>query len=48
MNLILLDFISGMSLGIELFIGDDLEEDDVFAMQIDMLIIRITYVRKRV
>jgi len=48
MNVILLDFISGMCLGIELFTGDDLEEDDVFAMQIDLLILRITYIRKRV
>ena len=48
MNLILLDFISGMCIGIELFIGDDLEEDDVFAVQIDLLILRITFIRKRV
>jgi len=48
MNIILLDFISGMSIGIELFTGDDLEEDDVFAFQIDLLILRITYIRKRV
>jgi hypothetical protein len=48
MNIILFDFISGMSIGIELFTGDDLEEEDVFAMQIDLLILRITYIRKRV
>ena len=48
MNVILLDFISGMSIGIEFFTGDDLEEEDQFAMQLDLLILRITFVRKRV
>lgn len=47
MNLILLDFISGMSIGIEFFTGEDLDPEDVFAMQVDLLIIRITFVRKR-
>ena len=48
MNVILLDFISGMSIGLEFFLDDDLEEDDVFAFQIDLLILRITFIRKRV
>lgn len=39
-----LDFISGVSLGIEFFTGDDLMEGDKFAMTIDLLIVRITYV----
>lgn len=47
MNVILLDFISGMSFGIEFFLGEDLDEEDVFAFQIDLLILRFTFIRKR-
>lgn len=47
MNLILLDFISGMSIGIEFFTGEDLDPEDVFACQVDLFIFRITFVRKR-
>ena len=36
-----------MSVGIELFLGEDLQENDTFAMTIDLLIIRITYVRSK-
>jgi hypothetical protein len=48
MNIILLDVITGMCLGIEFFTGDELDEEDQFAMQIDLLILRITFIRKRV
>ena len=48
MNVILLDIISGMSIGLEFFLDDDLDEEDVFAFQIDLLILRITFIRKRV
>ena len=44
-NIIMLDFISGMCLGIEFFFGEDLDPDDQFAVAIDLLILRITYVR---
>ena len=46
-NLISFDFITGMSVGIELFLGDDLQDGDSFAMTIDLLIIRVTYVRSK-
>ena len=46
-NVILLDFISGMCLGLEFFLGEDLEEDDVFAMTLHLLIVRITYIITR-
>ena len=46
-NLFSFDFITGMSIGIEFFLGDDLQEGDTFAMTIDLLIIRITYVRSK-
>jgi len=38
------DFISGMCVGLEFFSGEDLEPGDKFAMQIDLLIIRFTFV----
>ena len=47
MNVILMDFISGMCLGVELFLGEDLDPDDVFAIQFDLLIVRITYIRTK-
>ena len=44
MNIFLLEFITGMSLGIEFFFGEDLEPQDKFAMCVDILILRITYI----
>ena len=44
MNLICFSFITGMSLGIKFYTGDDLDEGDRFAMSIDLFIINITYV----
>lgn len=43
-TVILLDFISGLMAGIEFHMGDDLEPGDVFAMTIDLLIIRLTVI----
>lgn len=40
-----LDFITGMKVGVEFFTGDDLEEGDAFAMTLDLLIIRLTFVK---
>lgn len=37
-------FISGMKIGLELFTGEDLYEEDAFALTIDLLIIRLTYI----
>jgi hypothetical protein len=39
-----LDFITGVSLGIELFTGSDLAPGDKFACTIDFFIVRLTYV----
>lgn len=36
-----------MSVGIEFFVGEDLQDGDSFAMTIDLLIIRVTYVRSK-
>lgn len=44
MNIINFSFITGLSFGIELFLGDALDEGDSFAMTIDLGIIRFTYV----
>jgi hypothetical protein len=41
---IFLNFITGFSVGLELFLGDDLEENDKFACNIDLGIFRMTYV----
>lgn len=38
------EFISGMCVGLEFYTGEDLEIGDKFAMQIDLLIIRFTFV----
>ena len=46
-NLFSFDFITGMSVGIEFFVGEDLQDGDSFAMTIDLLIIRVTYVRSK-
>jgi hypothetical protein len=40
----LFDFISGVSLGIEFHVGEDLEDDDAFAMTLDLFIVRVTFV----
>jgi len=42
--ILLADFITGMSVGIEFFTGEDLEPGDSFAMQVDLLIIRFTLI----
>lgn len=42
--IILADFITGMSVGVELFMGDDLEPGDKFAFQLDLLIFRFTFI----
>lgn len=44
-NHILLDFIPGLVFGIEIYLGEDLEDGDVFAMNLNFGIFRITYVR---
>ena len=46
-NLFDLDFISGISIGLEVFIGDDAAPEDLFAITVDLLIFRFTYVRRR-
>jgi len=42
--MVFIDVISGMSVGLEFFLGEDLEPGDKFAMQIDLLILRFTFV----
>lgn len=37
-------WITGMSVGIEFFTGDDLEEGDKFAMVLNLAIVRLTLV----
>lgn len=44
MHILTANFISGMSLGIVFYTGDDLESGDKFAMTLDLFIVRITYV----
>ena len=44
MHNLIVTLITGMSLGIELYTGDDLSPKDKFAMTIDLLIVRFTYV----
>lgn len=41
---IAVNFISGVSLGIEFYTGEDLVEGDKFACTIDLLIVRFTFV----
>ena len=43
----LVDFISGVSLGIEFYTGDDLMEGDSFALTIDLAIIRFTLIKHK-
>jgi hypothetical protein len=38
------DFIPGISVGIELYLGEDLVDNDKFACTIDLFILRITIV----
>lgn len=38
------EFITGMSVGVELFMGKDLLPGDKFAMKIDLVIVRFTLV----
>ena len=42
--IILADFITGLSIGFELFMGEDLEPGDRFAIQIDLVIYRFTFI----
>ncbi len=44
MHNIMLSWITGMSLGIEFYTGEDVVEGDKFAMTIDLFIVRLTYV----
>lgn len=46
-NVIDLDFIPGMSIGMEIFVGEDAAPEDKFAVTVDLLIFRITFVRRR-
>ncbi len=41
---LLANFITGVSVGIEFYTGDDLIEGDKFAVTLDLLIIRFTLV----
>lgn len=41
---ILFDFISGVSVGIELYTGEDVFEGDKFALTLDLFIIRFTLI----
>lgn len=47
MNLILLDVISGVCFGLEIYTGDHLEEDDVFAFTLWLGIFSVTYIRRK-
>ncbi len=44
MHILGIDFISGFCLGLEFFFGDQLEEDEKFAFNINLGILRIYYV----
>jgi len=41
---ILVDFITGVSVGIELYMGEDLAPGDKFALTLDVVIIRVTFI----
>ena len=41
---ILADFISGVSVGIELYIGEDVFEGDKFALTLNLFILRFTFI----
>ena len=41
---VLADFISGISVGIELYTGKDVFEGDKFALTLDLFIIRFTLI----
>ena len=41
---VLADFISGVSVGIELYTGKDVFEGDKFALTLDLFIIRFTLI----
>lgn len=38
------EFITGMSVGIEIFIGEDCQPEDQFALKLDLLIVRVTFI----
>ena len=44
-NRFFVDFIPGLVFGIEIFIGEDLADDDTFAMNINLGIVRLTFIR---
>jgi len=46
-NLLDLDFISGICVGLEIFAGEDAAPEDLFAVTLDILIIRFTFVRAK-
>ncbi len=41
---LIISFISGVSVGIEFFSGEDLHPEDKFAMTLDIFIIRLSFV----
>ena len=43
MHNIYLSLISGMKFGIEFYFGEDLYEEDTFAMTLDLFVVRFTY-----
>jgi hypothetical protein len=43
-HVFLLDWVSGFVLGIDIFTGDDLEDEDRFAMTLHFGIFRFTYI----
>jgi len=46
-NHINVSFISGLVIGLEFFLGDDLMDGDTFAMTLNLGVVRITFVRSR-
>lgn len=46
-NVLTVEFIPGVCLGIEVFSGEDAAKEDLFAITLDLLVVRFTYIRKR-
>jgi len=42
-----LDFITGVSVGLEFYLGEDAAPEDVFAVTMDFVIIRITLLKRK-
>lgn len=47
MSILTFDFITGFSVGIELFFGDDAMDGDQFAVCLDLGIFRLTYIKQK-